>query len=574
MILKKLHPIVYFLSLSFFLILHSCEEKALNNPNKKNNTAEIDRLIEIGYKSFEKSEYDSSYYFFNKAKYIADVKKDTSRIIHSLSWMAQNQRILGDYSGSEATAVEALPFIENTEKYPNGKWNIYNELGNNYLCTFDYYNALYYFNKALKIKTDEIDRASIKNNIALVYIEKKDYQKAKQILLPLTLKKAIINNPLTYSRILDNIGYSYFKIGDYTKSIIFLNKSLKIKIKENDKIGIATSYLNLAEYYKEKNLETANYNALKSYEISSHINIPNDRLEVLRFLIKNSSGNKSKEYTLKYLHINDSITKVRQKAKNQFAKIKYDFKKEQDENHKLKALKILQLEHQKKKNLMLYLVVGIITLISIFLTNMLLARNKREKIKASYNTEIRLAKKLHDELANDVYHTMAFAETQDLSTIHNKEILISNLDTIYSRTRNISRENNSMETGPLFITDLKEMMTGFNTQEVNVITNGMDSINWMVLDDNKKIIIYRVIQELLVNMKKHSQCSLVVLTFKKTGNKLEIDYTDNGLGATLEQLNSKNGLQNVENRIQAIKGIITFETKSNKGFKVQFIIPI
>jgi signal transduction histidine kinase len=71
-----------------------------------------------------------------------------------------------------------------------------------------------------------------------------------------------------------------------------------------------------------------------------------------------------------------------------------------------------------------------------------------------------------------------------------------------------------METGPLFITDLKEMMTGFNTQEVNVITNGMDSINWMVLDDNKKIIIYRVIQELLVNMKKHSQCSLVVLTFK------------------------------------------------------------
>jgi hypothetical protein len=31
--------------------------------------------------------------------------------------------------------------------------------------------------------------------------------------------------------------------------------------------------------------------------------------------------------------------------------------------------------------------------------------------------------KLHDELANDVYQTMAFAETQDLSTTRNKEIL-------------------------------------------------------------------------------------------------------------------------------------------------------
>jgi signal transduction histidine kinase len=102
----------------------------------------------------------------------------------------------------------------------------------------------------------------------------------------------------------------------------------------------------------------------------------------------------------------------------------------------------------------------------------------------------------------------------------------------------------------------------------------MDSIDWLVVESNKKIIIYRVIQELLVNMKKHSQCSLVVLTLKQTGNKLQIDYTDNGVGATLEQLNSKNGLQNIENRIQTIKGTITFDTKSSKGFKMQFIIPI
>jgi hypothetical protein len=61
-------------------------------------------------------------------------------------------------------------------------------------------------------------------------------------------------------------------------------------------------------------------------------------------------------------------------------------------------------------------------------------------------------------------------ETQDLSTTRNKEIL-SNLDTIYSRTRNISKENISVETGPAF--DFKEMMTDFNTHEVNVIANGL-----------------------------------------------------------------------------------------------------
>jgi hypothetical protein len=54
----------------------------------------------------------------------------------------------------------------------------------------------------------------------------------------------------------------------------------------------------------------------------------------------------------------------------------------------------------------------------------------------------------------------------------NKEIL-SNLDTIYSRTRNISKENISVETGPAFLSDFKEM-TDFNTHEVNVIANGLE----------------------------------------------------------------------------------------------------
>ena len=118
-----------------------------------------------------------------------------------------------------------------------------------------------------------------------------------------------------------------------------------------------------------------------------------------------------------------------------------------------------------------------------------------------------------------------------------------------------------------------QMMTDFNTHQVNVIANGLDAINWSTLDSNVKIILYRVIQELLVNMKKYSQCSLVLLTFNLKEKKLQIDYMDNGIGATENQLKSKNGLQNVENRILAVKGNISFDTSPNKGFKVQIVIP-
>jgi bifunctional pyridoxal-dependent enzyme with beta-cystathionase and maltose regulon repressor activities len=73
---------------------------------------------------------------------------------------------------------------------------------------------------------------------------------------------------------------------------------------------------------------------------------------------------------------------------------------------------------------------------------------------------VRIAK-LHDELANDVYQTMAFVEMQDLSYSYNKETLLDNLDTIYSRTRNISKENSTIAMGPDYIPNLKEMISDF-----------------------------------------------------------------------------------------------------------------
>ncbi|MFV8368007.1 tetratricopeptide repeat-containing sensor histidine kinase [Flavobacterium sp. LB2R40] len=570
---KKTHLIFWFLLSTTFLLLQSCKKREENTIIKKHSTVEIDRLIELGHLQYENGKFDSSYYYFNRAKFNSDLKKDTSRIIHSLAWLAQIERVLGDYSSSEATAVEALPFLENTKNFPNGRWNIYNALGNNYLYTSDFTNALYYFNKALNLKTDQIDKASITNNIALIHIEKGDYQQALKILLPLIKKKEVINHSQTFANIIDNIGEAYDK-SENALGLYYFNKGLKIKTQIKDHFGMISSYYHLSNFYKEKNPALSDTYAHLAYEKATTLNSVDDRLQCLELLIKNTPVNQSKKFSLLYLQINDSINKIRQKAKNQFAKIRYDSTKEKEENLKLKAQKILQEEKEQNRNLLFYGVVGTIILISLFISNLLVAKNNKEKTKATYNTEIRIAKRLHDELANDIYQSIAFAETKDLSESQNKEILLTNLDGIYSRTRNISRENNTIETGSLFLSHLKEMMSGFNTDMVNVLTIGIDTITWSTLENHKKIIVYRVLQELLVNMKKHSKCSLVVLTFKENKNKLQIDYTDNGIGIGNNELNSKNGLLNVENRIRAIKGTITFDTKSNTGFKIQFIFPI
>ena len=66
--------------------------------------------------------------------------------------------------------------------------------------------------------------------------------------------------------------------------------------------------------------------------------------------------------------------------------------------------------------------------------------------------------------------------------------------------------------------------------------------------------------------------SVVVLKFESYANKIFINYTDNGKGCEKSKI-IKNGLQNMENRILAIKGTITFDTEPHKGFKVKITLP-
>jgi hypothetical protein len=45
------------------------------------------------------------------------------------------------------------------------------------------------------------------------------------------------------------------------------------------------------------------------------------------------------------------------------------------------------------------------------------------------------------------------------------------------------------------------MLFGFNTNSTNVIINNIDAIDWTILTNEHKITVYRVLQELLINMK-------------------------------------------------------------------------
>ena len=545
--------------------------------SQKNSLRIAHSYLNLGEYYYNLQQKNTAFNYFNKSSVAFKESKDSSNVVYSLLMMSGILKEKSDYYDMEAINTEALHYITPADK--NYQYNyscVYNNLGIAFKQNFDYDNSLLFYKKARQYAQNDFAIMTLENNIAAVYTLSHQPEKALAILLPLEQSKNNSKNASIEALISNNIGLAYLKLND-SKSLSYFLKGLSLRQRENDLPNLIGSYIHLAHYYKTNNIPLAKKYALKSYEEATKMGLAEERLSALELLATTSQGAASNDYLKSYFQLNDSLVKVKQKNKNQFAKIRYDFSQQMAQNQLLKTQKVEQnLKIATSQNqILVLLILGVISIaLAFFRLNYLKQKSKKEILQEGYNTETRISKQLHDELANDVYHVMTFAETQPLDNANNKETLLHTLDTIYKRTRNISKENSPIDTGKDFDIHLKEMMVNFSSAQVNVLINGMDSVPFSVIEDHKKIILYRVLQELLVNMKKHSRCSVVVISFQKTEGKIQINYSDNGIGMSATQIILKNGLQNVENRITAINGKLSFDTSSGKGFKASFSLPV
>ena len=552
MILKKWNFPIYCIMAIAVLFLFSCKKEKDSGENKN---PEFEKLLDKADSYYENQKYDSALVYYYKAKLVC-TPDELDKISFALYYISEIQQKQSDFSGSEATATESLKINPNY----SDNFSFYNLLGTNYLEQNDFEEAIKYYNLADKGIKRQIDKCVIKNNIGYIYLESKQFSKAKVILESIVTHDSLVADKENYARVLDNLGFAYFKLNQ-PQAIDYLNRSLKIRDSIKNYSESIASYMHLSEYYLNSNPTLAQDFAQKAYNSATAINSPDDRIEALKFQITSGNSNDVKKLALMQMSISDSINIIRQTSKNQFAKFKFDNSIALKESEKQKT--------QKQLYLILFLFASTIFSIIFFTIR---SRNRRKLRTISYETETRISKRLHDELANDVFNALTYAETQDLQDNEKKEQLLENLDAIYTRTRNIAKENSDIDTGSNFQDNLQSIIASYISNDVNVLIQNQNPINWLLVKKEVKIAVYRTLQELLVNMKKHSQCSVVVIRFESTKNKITINYSDNGIG-TSEMLKFKNGLQNAENRILAIKGTLTFETESGKGFKAQIIVP-
>ena len=228
------------------------------------------------------------------------------------------------------------------------------------------------------------------------------------------------------------------------------------------------------------------------------------------------------------------------------------------------------LNQASKSNKILFTALVLAILSSVMVVYLLKEKYRKEKFLATYLAETRIARKLHDEIANELYGTMLLVNNTEVVSGSKKEQLLEQLDVIYKTTRDISRQNNEIDTGPHYVMQLRQMLKMYSTDSVKVLVKGVDDISWEKLKHIQKIITFRVLQEMMVNMKKHSQASLVLIDIKNEKGRLHIAYSDNGIGLSDSADAIKNYLLGIKYRLSGINGEIAIDKSKLKGFHISF----
>ncbi len=87
------------------------------------------------------------------------------------------------------------------------------------------------------------------------------------------------------------------------------------------------------------------------------------------------------------------------------------------------------------------------------------------------------------------------------------------------------------------------------------------------LDPKLEINIYRIIQELLNNIMRHSEASWFIVQIFKNESSVKVMVQDNGKGLGREPDTKWQGLGllNIRERVSSFNGILNFESQENKG---------
>jgi len=214
--------------------------------------------------------------------------------------------------------------------------------------------------------------------------------------------------------------------------------------------------------------------------------------------------------------------------------------------------------------------------VSLILLSFGLAEFHRHRRKLALTTEKRIreselktSKHVH-VVANGLYRMMKEIQNR----IHfSADSLLDKIELLYEKSRNISYNRPVVPERP-FDVHVRELLSSFSGEQTRVVIVGNGADIWSGITVDVFYEIEQVLQELMVNMSRHSGADNVVLRFERVKRTVNISYRDNGK-AMEEEMVHGNGLRSTGNRMKSVLGSIIFETvQGEQGLKIQISFPV
>ncbi len=316
-------------------------------------------------------------------------------------------------------------------------------------------------------------------------------------------------------------------------------------------------------------------------------------------------------YQQLFTQLQDSLYTVQRKAEIDKLLAKNQMMEKEAELAELKKEKIKDEVQIDKKSTLLnsFYFAGILTLFGIYfiirfyqqqikLKDMIALKNgeiNRQKIvELENNLKIetmhsmlsgqevereRVAKDLHDSLGgllSTVKLQFESVQTQvtNLMNIKSYQKATQLLDEACQEVRNIS---NNMQPGSLnklglvaAIKDLTNRFQGDHYPDIDFQHYGMDK----KLESTTRLMVYRIIQELLTNSIKHADANEILIQLTRQENELIIMVEDDGKGYDMENVKKGMGTGNIASRINYLKGDLSIHSVKDNGTTTMITIPL
>jgi signal transduction histidine kinase len=210
-------------------------------------------------------------------------------------------------------------------------------------------------------------------------------------------------------------------------------------------------------------------------------------------------------------------------------------------------------------------------------------------MEAHENERKRIAHELHDTIGASLTAVKFGLERELRRAQSGKENLDQSLirqlvDTVETTIRDVKRIYGNLR--PLILDDLgvvpavRSLIRQFSEVQTQIAFTQEFLVDEEGIPDPLKIVIYRVCQEALNNVSKHSQATAVELSLARKANTIVLSIRDNGRGFDLSGVLSEQkdrsglGLESMKDRVELSGGSFTVISRKAKGTTVRAVWPL